>query len=354
MKITYIANDEANNWYHAEWRWKVLNRAINRLGSHTSQIINHKEFGLASDRVKRVCGESEILIIYKYLYGETLTQIQHWKARGKIVIVDFDHALQLLDKKNSEYKFWFEGKDSINSDDVIHPAPITQFKWGLQMVDGATVPSMRLADDWGEYTNTSLIHDYIDLEVYLAISKMDHEGIILGWKGEIHEASAFIRSGARDAVAELLKKKQDVKVMLCTDSNKVIEMLNFPKNQVIQQPMLNGKNWPAPLGYFDIGLVPLFSDYDQRNGLGPLIEFLVTKTPWIASQGSAFHQVKEYGCLAQNSKESWQRNLLDIIENLEVRKIEAGRNPYLFGLAKNVDENILQVIHTYAKIGDRI
>jgi hypothetical protein len=76
----------------------------------------------------------------------------------------------------------------------------------------------------------------------------------------------------------------------------------------------------------------------------------VTKTPWVASNGAAYRELKSLGWFVENDPIAWTRILLDIVDHLDDYKNEAGQAAYLFGLGQSYDENIHQVISTYAKI----
>jgi hypothetical protein len=54
----------------------------------------------------------------------------------------------------------------IDGSSIIDPPPIEQFKWGLAMVDAATVPSVRLVDDWSRFTTVHKVLDYINTHHY--------------------------------------------------------------------------------------------------------------------------------------------------------------------------------------------
>ena len=140
--------------------------AINRTGTHQANLLDMTSFTQNTPHAQKVCGESDLLVIYRYLHGSILTAIQYWKARDKKVIVDFDQAVNYMTKNMAAYSFWIEGLplEGLPIDDkaIIDPPPFEQFKWGLTMVDAATVPSVRLLDDWSRFTNVYKILDYIN------------------------------------------------------------------------------------------------------------------------------------------------------------------------------------------------
>ncbi len=77
---------------------------------------------------------------------------------------------------------------------------------------------------------------------------------------------------------------------------------------------------------------------------------MVMKIPWVASEGSAYQELKRFGWLVKNTPEAWERIFLDMVDHITDYKREAAGEPYLFGIGQNIDENVNQVISIYEKI----
>jgi len=331
-------------------------RAINRTGRHTAQLVGFSEFSNNTNEARKACEKSDVIIVHRNLWGAALSSIQHWKARNKKIIADFDDAYQLYDADSTEYAFWSRGLQVIdaNTEIRIEPPPLVQFKWGLQMVNAGIVPSKRLADDWQAYNQIEVVPSYIDLEQYLNILPEPHEGIVIGWRGSQSNFLSLEASGALSALRELVQLRSNVKVMVCTDKMEIIDLFGIPARQMIYLQWRPGEIWPDPLAYIDIGLHPLFGPVDQRSNWTNILEYLVMKIPWIASQGPALQDVRPYGMMVENNSASWLNGLLTLVDHISSYKIEASLSPYLFGLGQSIDENIQQVINTYAKICGRV
>ena len=351
MKITYIFPPDDTFWDSVEWRCQIPARAINRNGRHTATLLSIDDFAARLPEADNLCERSDVLVVYRNLWGKTLSVIQHWMARGKIVVADFDEAYQLITPSSQDYTFWNDG-ETTNTSDKIFPVPLTQFKWGLQLTNGVTVASKRLADDWKAYNQVDVIPNFLDLEKYHELQPMPHDGIIFGWSGRSSQFRTLLESGMVEALKQVCLIRPQALVLICSDFKFKPDLLDIPMDQLLFQPRTGNKNWPAPLSYFDVGLAPLCSDFDQRVGTERVLEYMAMKIPWVGSQSAAYHELRSCGWMVENSVGAWQRVLLDMIDHYADYKLESSQVPYLSSLGQSIDENIQHVIGIYAKIMD--
>ncbi|MHC1782812.1 MAG: hypothetical protein AB9891_08665 [Anaerolineaceae bacterium] len=352
MKISFIYPENEIFWDSNSRRCVGPARAINRTGRHSAALISHTEFINPQPYNTRILEQSDILVIHRNLWGRTQTKIHHWQARGKTVIGDFEDAYQLFTPEALRQIYCEENNISTSevSDEKNAPPLLTQFKWGLQLVNAATVPSMRLADEWQAYKRIEIVPDYIDLERYQDKIPQEHQGVILGWCGRISQVDCLEKSGLLPALQEVCRSRPEVSVMICVDQPEEIEDLGIPSDQLILKQRNVISNWPDPLTLMDIGLIPSGGIYDQRGGAGTVLEYLVMKIPWIASIGHVLHEQRLFGWQVENLPEAWQRILIEMVDHIDDYRLEASLTPYLYGLAQSLDENIFHTIETYAKI----
>ncbi|MCE1252370.1 MAG: hypothetical protein LWX83_02350 [Anaerolineae bacterium] len=348
MKLTYIYPQDENLWDNLEWRCHIPVRAINRNGRHNATLLPLTDFVKRTNETEEICERSDMLVVYRNLWGKTLSEIQHWMAHGKVVVADFDEPYPLIPPSSAEHAFWFEGE----APEKVTPVPLVQFKWGLQMSHNITVSTKRLADDWKAFNQVEVIPSFIDLEKYQELEPAPHEGIIFGWSGKSDQFRTLLESGVVEALKQICLIRPWVRLLICSDFEFKSNLLDFPPDQLLFQRYSGGKNWPKPLTYFDVGLAPLCSDYDQRLGGEKLLEYMIMKIPWVASQSAAFHELRNCGWMVENSVGAWQRVLLDMVDHYQDYKLEASQVPYLFGLGQSIDENIQHVMGIYAKIID--
>lgn len=352
MNIVYVFADNEQEWNCSEWRCAVPARAINRVRGHAAQLLSLAEFAAGAPAAQTACAAADVIVVQRNLFGPVTAAIQHWKARDKIIIADFDDAYDLMPATNPAYLFW--GRALVRQPDgqleKIDPPPLTQFKWGLRLVHAATVASKRLATDWQDYAPMHYLPNYIDLPKYLDARPEPHDGIWIGWGGSLSHLQSFRDSGVLAALKRVCRARPQVKVVIHGDDRRIFDQLPLPPEQKIQHPWVPYAQWPRHLASFDIGLAPLHGPYDERRSWIKVLEYLVLKIPWVATDGPAYADLRPYGWLVKNTPSAWERVLLDMVDHLADYKIEAGRDPYLFGLSQAADSNVDKVLAVYSEI----
>jgi hypothetical protein len=293
-----------------------------------------KSFVENTSRAQRLCGESDLLVIYRYLYDSILSIVQYWQARDKKVIVDFDQAFDLLPPDSPDALFWQKGHRTdgcFESPARISPSPLEQFKWGLAILDAATVGSYRLADDWARFTKIYTLPDYLNTDQYPALNQT-HEGEIRLGLGYRARASAAASSGLMSAIERVCRRYPQVKFVEFT------------------APCGGLDEWVSHLSTLDIGLMPAHDPYDMRLGSYDLLEFMISKISWLASANAQFQPFSAYGSLVENTTSDWESALLDAVDNLEARREEAGGSAFLFALSQNLASNLTSILKVYDAI----
>jgi len=356
MNIVFAYSDSPEDWNCSEWRCAVPARAINRTKRHRAELISLADFAYNSSSAINICDQADIIVVECHLIGPVLSSIQYWKARDKAVIVDFNSAFNLLPISDPKYNYWFRGINSsnnyypINIPERVNPPPFTQFKLGLGLVHAATVPSRRMVDDWKDLTFVYHLPNYIDLEMYQNVSLKPHQGVNIGWGGSISYYSSFKNSGLIDALIRVCEQRPEVKIIIASGNRYIYDHLPIPERQKELVPKVSNSSWPQVLSQFDIGLAPLFGPYDERRSYVKLLEYMIMKIPWVASESSAFSELRDYGWLVGNNPDSWVSVLLDLVDNLQEYKVEASRLPYLFGISQSIDENVNKLITIYQDV----
>jgi len=348
MVVTYIYCNCPADQVRVQVRCRNLADAINRTGgTHRANLLDMNAFTQNTPYAKKICGESDLLIIYRYLHGTILTAIQYWKARDKKVIVDLDQAVNYLTPASPAHSFWFEGQPCAGcgeSSNLIDPLPIEQFKWGLALLDAATACSPRLADDWSRFTTTYTVLDYINTDQYPALNH-PHEGEIWLGLGYRARADGLAESGLLAAMNSICRKYPQVKFALCG-----IKAPNIDPRQIMMYSPQHFEDWVRVLSALDIGLMPAHDEYDLRLGYYDLLEFMVSKIPWIASTGAYFQALSAYGQYVQNTPAAWEAAILDMLAQVDNHHKRAFGSPFLFALSQNLGANINTVLGVYKAI----
>lgn len=356
MIVTYIHSNRQEDQIRIQLRCRNFADAINRTGTHRANLLDINSFIQNTPDAQKICAESDILIIYRYMFGPILATIQYWKARDKRVIVDFDQAINYLTPDMPDYSFWLDGKPLMacsavekTPENLIAPVPLEQFKWGLGMVDAATVASSRLADDWSQFTHVYEIQDYLNTCQYPVLDRAHENEIWIGL-GHNTQYAGFKNSGLSTALENVCREYPQVKLILCTQENYPGMGLNIDPAQIVVYSPHFFDEWVNILLKLDVGLVPIYGDYDLRLGPVNLFEFMIAKIPWIATDQSIFHTLSLYGRWVQNSPEAWESAILNTVNQLAAYQKKAVREPFLFALGQDVYANIDKVLRIYSII----
>ena len=356
MIVTYIHSNHPADNFRVQLRCRNFVDAINRLGCHHANLLDLDSFIQNTAEAQQVCGESDLLVIHRYLYGPVFPPIEYWKARDKKIIVDFDQAVNHLTSDIPCSSFWLNGK-SFEADHCgeksqgvsVDPTPLEQFKWGLRLVDAAVVSSTRLVIDWLPFTEVYEVPDYLNTDQYPAF-KQRHENEI--WVGMTnHTRFASIQSsGLLKALENVCRSRPQVKLILPDSDSEASRKLHLPQSQVVTYPANSFEEWADILLKLDIGLVPVYGAYDLRLGRIHLLELMISKTPWIASDQPCFRELSRYGKLVQNVCSAWEVVILKIVDNIDIIQKRAAGEPFLFALSQDINENIDKVLRLYMHI----
>ena len=353
MVVTYIHSNCPEEQIGVQLRCRNLADAINRTGTHGAHLLDINSFVRKTADAQEMCAESDVLVIYRYLYGPILNAIQYWKARDKKVIVDFDQAVNYMTEDKPGYSFWLKGKSCERPDsgveDLVDPIPLEQFKWGLNMVDAATVSSGRLVDDWSQFTNVYEVPDHINLHHYPALTH-SHEGEI--WLGLGHniDASTLQKSGLLEALENVCRARPQVKLVLCNLIKDGGPDMDVDPSRLKYYFPRCFEDWVGVLLNLDIGLVPICGNYDTRLGAGSLLEFMISKIPLIASQQLAFQPLAHYGQWVQNTVPAWEQAILNTVDQFAVYQKKAAGESFLFAIGQDASANIEKVLKVYHSI----
>lgn len=351
MIVTYIYSNNLVDQTRVQIRCRNLADAINRTGSHRANLLDMNSFVQNTPYARQICGASDLLVIYRYLHGPILTAVQYWKARGRKVIVDFDQAVNHLTKENPAYSFWYEGVPQRSThggqEPRIDPAPIEQFKWGLALMDAATTPSARLAEDWAQYTNVYKVFDYINISQYPLLN-CSHENEIWVGLGNRVTYDSFEKCGLLEAMENVCRQRRNVRMIYGLEYTARKPAIS-PDQQVTYFPGFFDE-WVTILLNLNLGLMPAFGEYDLRLGSSDLLEFMIAKIPWLASSDLAFYKLSNYGQWVQNSAAAWEDAILDTLDHLEVHQRKALGKPFLFAISQDVGANIDGILNTYSAI----
>ena len=270
-------------------------------------------------------------------------------------MVDFDQAIDFLTPDMPDYPFWFEGMPWMTSAkrdasaSCISPIPLEQFKRGLEMLDAATVSSARLENDWGKYINVYELPDFLNTCQYPIQNQARDNEVWIGLGPTVPYAS-FKNSGLATAMIHVCRANPQVRLVLSNQGNKATLDLDICREQIVVYTPSSFEEWVNLLLNLDVGLAPVYSDFDLRLSPVHLLEFMIAKVPWIATKQAALRNMVRYGCWVQNSVDAWERSLSQMVEQLERYQKKAYGEPFLYALGQDIGANIDKALRIYSAI----
>jgi len=353
LKVVYVSLMNSDDQIGAAWRIDIPLKAIIRTGLHQAAKLSLEEFVQNTTNAQETCMDADVIVIHRRLVGPVLNAIQRWKAYDKKIFLDMDLSLSHLTPEMDSYDFWNRGV--MNADSLeclfggqpIEPLPTEQLEWGLRMLTGVSTSSRRLADDLSNYTQSFYLPSFVELDQFRNQTPMAHEGILIGLGTDGNHLPGILESSVLDALSMVCRKRPQVRVVITGGDQRIYDHLAVPARQKLLWPWVKQEDWPRYLSRVDIGLAPLAGEFDQRRGWERVMEYLVMKIPWVASEGSPYRAVGRFGRLVNNQPDSWEKNLLEIVDHLEEYRADAAGEPYLFALSQDIDENINKILMAY-------
>ena len=352
-----------------EWNcseWNILNptRAINKTGNHKADAFYIGDFVTNAEPVQKACNEADIIIVERNLFGDTLTMMQYWKVRNKVVASIFDDAYHIIHPQNISHNFWMEGEikqiiknekgEDVQQIAYMRPTPLTQLAWGLRMVKGAIMPSYMLANDWKDHATTYQTHNYLEIEKYLHIKPLfPHDDIIIGWCGSLSHYASFMDSGVLPALVKTVRNHNNVRIMI-TGDKRVYDRINVPADKKIFSNFVPAEQWTSLVKTLDIGLAPLAGEYDRRRSWIKVLEYMALQVPWVATNYETYSELTQYGRMTENGGQNWEEALEEMVENIEQKREFAKAEPYQFALEMTSDKNVDKNLAIYQSIIDDV
>lgn len=355
MIITYIYSNNPADALRVQLRCRNFADAINRIGWHSANLLDLEAFIQNTPEAQETCKAADLLVIHRYLYEPVLQAIEYWKARDKKVIVDFDQAINYLTPDIPIHSFWLQGEplythaQGAGGSKPVNSSPLEQFKWGLGLIDAAVVSSMRLVVDWSPFTDVYEIPDYLNTDQYPAYKQPHEDKIRIGLANGAR-CTSIKNSGLAEALKHICEDRPQVEVVLFGMEDEGRDLLDIPSSHLVNHPSGLFDEWSSTLLNLDVGLIPIYGDYDLRLSRINLLEFMISKIPWIASSQSSFREFSRYGRLVQNSVEGWEAAIVKALDNMSSLQSWASGEPFLFALSQDVNQNIDKVVKLFTYI----
>ena len=387
LNISFVYADKPGELNTSIYRCIIPYLALKNSGHHVSLIPVHL-FEQNTIEANSALEKSDIIVIERNFFGDVLTRIAYWIVRGKIVIANYDDYYEGIEETNASYSFWNKGEVDIEKIDYIkelrsyvysdkyykfknetvkeiremlkkigYPHPLWQFKMGLKMVYAQIMPSKYMMKKYKSLSPTYYIPNYFVTQNYIHIPKTPRDFKIIGWGGSLSHLQSFKDSGVIQALENIINSRNDVKLLICGDQ-RLLPLIKISDDKKLFQPYVKNEDWGKVISsLFDIGIAPLEGEYDKYRSIIKPIEFMLTKTPFVASYGEAYKELFQIGGLGsfiKNSAVNWEQKLLYILDNYESEKEIMNGKPFEYALTWDYMNGVDYMVETYRKIAKEL
>jgi glycosyltransferase involved in cell wall biosynthesis len=254
--------------------------------------------------------------------------VYYWRAHNKTIICDIDDSYKDMTEETGSptYKLWIKGISQKDGKDIqIAPAPLTILRHSIKLCNGLSSPSKLICEDWKDYTKTWWFPNYVDLDLYQPREVYREKGVIrIGWGGSMTHLVSWTKSGAAEAFTQIVKEYPGVVITGFGDPRTERFFKVPPHNRAIigwvPQPI-----FPSKLSHFDIGLIPLYGEYDRRRSWIKTAEYSTLGIPWIGSDMEPTQEINT-GVRVKNTATDWYNAMKFYIDNLGAMKEAAVKN----------------------------
>jgi hypothetical protein len=318
---------------------------LRKMGLHNVELINSEDFCKKSHDSNLVCSNSNLIFIEGSPEIDLLNTINHWKSRGKKVIVD----IPLLSESQCQYLYpKAEGLFSISqiysdyhSNESKGPDQSEKFRWGLHLADCIFVSSLVQQEQWSVTAPVRVIPEFIDLDGIGDKVRIKDESFVVAIASNISEPDEFLES-----VINKVNEKYPKTKWLNLNAPHVKLKLNR-EYKPAEYPSGISTLWPDFLPIVDLGF---FWDTQLLRGLyyRNILEMMGLHIPWILNDSRGYQDLSKYGLIIHNHM-NWY-DVLDEMIHKSVNQISNSDDGYLYAISQNIDDHIQEVLTAFSEI----
>jgi hypothetical protein len=175
----------------------------------------------------------------------------------------------------------------------------------------------------------------------------EHPGELwVGWAGGGSHLDSFFDSGAMPALERLTQKRRNVKICIIGPDD-IFNALTTRAKVFI--PWGTYAEYPAKLACLDIGVAPLYGQYDKRRSWIKGLEYSLVGIPWLGSDYQVKPQPYDFfgkHHLVRNQTRCWETNLLDIVDHYSDYRTQIIDEKDIY-LDQDIDRNVEKIIKVY-------
>ena len=347
MNILFVESDQVQEYNCSLWRVVFPARSLRRAGYkvETVRIEDWQNFNEPYSK------DADLIIVQRNLFAGVLNTVLYWRAMGKKVVVDLDDAYAFMteDTGSPSYSFWRLGRVQAEGGyRELNPRPLQMLEWGVKLCDGVTSPSKVICQDWSPLNKTYWFPNFIDHELYKMTDVYKPKGnIYFGWGGSMTHLVSWSKSGIGKALAMVIREYPNVHLIIIGD-DRVHKAVPVPPGHKVKFDWVPHAIFSRVLSRFDVGLAPLYGEYDRRRSWLKSLEFTTMGIPWIGSDMEPNQEIPT-GRLVNNTVDGWYDALVEYVKNISEKKEQAQSNIPL-GIERSVWNNASTLMSLFERI----
>lgn len=353
MKILFLEADQLQEYNCSNWRCVMPARALARAG-HDARVIRLERWVNREPEAMKLTEEADIIFLQRNLFHEAINTVFHWRSKGKAIVVDLDDAYEHMTEETGSpsYSFWRLGvqvaPDGTKTE--INPKPLQLLKYGAKLCGALSSPSQLICDDWKDYVKTYWFPNYLNMSVYHQAEVFhDPQQIRFGWGGSMTHLVSWTGSGASEALTQVAKENPNVLILLIGDPRLERHFAGVPQKQRAAIGWAPQAIFASKLSYVDVGLAPLYGEYDRRRSWIKAAEYSVMGIPWIGTDSEPTRGF-ETGLLVNNTVDEWYAALTFYIKNIGAVKSAARANQQAAREFYDIDAHTGELIKLFERI----
>ncbi len=319
MNVLFLESDQVGEYNCSNWRCVMPMRALNRAG-HAARVIRIEDWVNDKPDAHKATDEADIVFIQRNIFDLANQRAFYWKSKGKCLVIDLDDSYENMTEETGSpsYELWIKGLVTLpdGSKHEVYPKPLDQLKFSVKLVGALSSPSKLICEDWRDYAKTYWFPNYLDLSLYKRSNVYREPGhIYLGWGGSMTHLISWTASGASKAVEQICHERKNVNLILMGDPRVERFFDSIPKKQRLAIGWMSHGVFAKNLSHVDIGLIPLYGEYDRRRSWIKTAEYSVMGIPWIGSEMEPTDSIAT-GTRVKNTPEDWYNAIKFYVDNL--------------------------------------
>ena len=301
MRIHFAFGDFFQEFNTSVFRAQIPSAELLARGHDTT--ISHFNF------LNEIEPPIDAVIVERNLFEPfVIDQIRRFKSLGVKVVATWDDAYALMPETVFSKRTWREGN-------------LHLFNRALKLCTLGITPSKLLCQDYERYCKMAYVPNYFDESLYEGLQKKSNDGQIgIVWGGNDTHLESVLHSGILDALHHVTRRNKRVVVHCVSANPKILRLFQdvLPPAQFRGYGWMPLEKWPAFVAeHADIGIAPLYGEYDRRRSWIKAVDFGMLGIPLITSDYEPYRDLPVIS--VKNEVEEWQTALRDMILSADWR-----------------------------------